>query len=340
MGSIDQNNSYVFPLNAGESFTGLYTSTTNFSEILISVETDTTFQLTVNFSSNSVNVGLVKSYSVVAPSSGAFIYSLKPSQRYYQVILTNTGVDQTYLRLETILKSTIVYQEGGTGPAANVIITGPLNPSGWVEMVDKNNNYDGDGNLLVAGSLSISGTIDASITSPLVDGYVAISLQSIDSSYLTDGGLNVNIINPSLAITNSALTNLTFADSALLVSDTVVQTTLDTINTTSTNIYNILNSRGTQLLYDDPILADTNTTSINFSDKNIKLVSIYGNSSSNTILSLVFSSDNINFYKTQYSINAIANQDFGFSVSCNPSFLCINSSNAVPSKLTIFIDYS
>ena len=52
MGSVDQNNSTVFPLLADGVFEGIYSSTTNFSEILISVETDTTFELLINFSTN------------------------------------------------------------------------------------------------------------------------------------------------------------------------------------------------------------------------------------------------------------------------------------------------
>jgi len=157
MGSVDQNNSTVFPLLADGVFEGIYSSTTNFSEILISVETDTTFELLVNFSTNNgVDVGLTKTYTVSIPAGTAFTYSLKPSLRYFQVVLTNTSVsNQTYLRIETILKSVVVYEpDGGTGPSSNVVITGPLNGDGYVEVADMNNSYDGDGNLFVSDTLS------------------------------------------------------------------------------------------------------------------------------------------------------------------------------------------
>lgn len=292
MGSIDQNNSYVFPLNADDSFTGLYSSTTNFSEILISVETDTTFDLTINFSSNSLDIGLVKNYSVVAPSSSAFTYSIKPYLRYFQVVLTNTGINQTYLRIETILKSTIVYQEGGEAPASNVIITNPL-----------------------------------------ADGYVAVSLQNVTSDYLTNGGLNNYIVNTSLAITNAALANMTFSDTDLLVSD---PSSLSTLNQIETNTY----TRGHIQLWNSPISEGGNTTFLDLSAKQVKLLNFYGESTANTTLTVIFSPNGIGIYKTQYSISVFAGQTFGFAIACSPFYVGIMSSEIVADILTIYIDYS
>lgn len=328
MGSIDQNNSTVFPLIAGATFQGLYTSTTNFSEILISVETDTTFQLIVNFSTNNgQDIGLAKTYTVSVPAGTAFTYSLKPSLRYYQVILTNTNLvsEQTYLRLETILKTAVVYEEGGSTPANNVNIISPLN---------------GDGDVLVAGNVVVSNDVNTIITSPLIDGNVAINLQAINSDYLTDSSLNVNITNTSLAITNDALSNMSFTDNILLVSDTVSQSYLSNIASNSSIIATNTYTRGNTLIWDDPIGANGATTFFNLSDKQIKLLTFYGMSSSDTTLTLMFSPDNLNYYKSQYTISVLANETFGFSVATNPNYIGIFSSDAVPTKLTVFMDYS
>jgi len=126
MGSIDQTNTSFVPLNVGEDFTGLYASTTNFSEILISVETDTTFELVINFSSdNGTHVGIVETYTRTTPSTTALVYNVKPSLRYFQIVLTNTdATNQTYLRLTTILKSAVIYDPQEEG-AVDANITNP-----------------------------------------------------------------------------------------------------------------------------------------------------------------------------------------------------------------------
>lgn len=106
MGSIDQNNTYLFPLNSGDSFTGTYSSCINIDEILISVECDSTYRLVVNFSSNGSDFGISKSFDSNVISANANTYSIKPELRYIEVVLINTDIiNQTYLRLNTIFKN-------------------------------------------------------------------------------------------------------------------------------------------------------------------------------------------------------------------------------------------
>ena len=252
MGSIDQTNTSFVPLDVGEDFRGLYSSTTDFSEIVISVETDTTFELVVNFSTdNGTNIGIVKTYPQVIASTTALVYKLQPSLRYFQIVLTNTDTtDQTYLRLTTILKSSIVYEPNSTSTAANVNIVSPLDISDNV-----------------------------------------------------------------------------------LVSDTVSQTFLDTI---STNTF----TRGHAVLYNSTIGANSNTPFYNLSDKQVKLLTFYGQSSEDTLLTVNFSPDNSTVFKSQYFISVLANTPFGFSLPINPIYVGINSSNAVNTNLTVYIDYS
>jgi len=180
MGSIDQANSTTIALNASDSFTGSYTSTTNFAEICISVETDTKFQLTVNFSSNFYDNTYEKTFIENTPSSNAFIYRVQPYLGYFNIVITNIDtVDQTYLRVSTIQKSNVLYQENGNTPASNVAITSPLNQ---------------DGSVFVGGNLALSGSVDANITNTSLDVNV-LNLMDLSGVAVDISGQNVNVSN-------------------------------------------------------------------------------------------------------------------------------------------------
>jgi hypothetical protein len=46
--------------------------------------------------------------NIIAAGTSAFTYLIRPYLRYFKVVLTNTdAIDQSYLRLETILKTTL-----------------------------------------------------------------------------------------------------------------------------------------------------------------------------------------------------------------------------------------
>ena len=122
MASIDQLNSTVFPLEPSQIYIGTYSSTTNYSEVCSTIETDSTFQLTVNYSSNGVDLGIQKVYTQLAVSTEAIIYNLPPLMRYVQILLQNTSESaQTYLRLQSIFKPVQVFSfTAGTGTDVNV----------------------------------------------------------------------------------------------------------------------------------------------------------------------------------------------------------------------------
>jgi len=166
MGSIDNLNSSNTALNADESYTGQFSALTNYSEICISIETDKIYTLILNFSSNGSDVGYTTTYANKSPSVGiADLFFSPPNMRYLQVILENTdATDQSYLRLQTLLKSNITYQFS-SGPSANVDIKSPLDGSGFVEVSVQN-------------AVDISGTVDISGQTVLVD----ISCQTVDIS--------------------------------------------------------------------------------------------------------------------------------------------------------------
>lgn len=64
-------------------------------------------------------------------------------------------------------------------------------------------------------------------------------------------------------------------------------------------------------------------------NKNAAILSIFGNLSDTTILTLQFSNDNVNFYDSQYSLTS-SGGDFGFSVPGSSLFYCrLKSSNDI-----------
>lgn len=159
MGSINQDNTYLFPLNSGDSFTGNYTSCIDADEILISVECDSKYSLTVNFSSNGSDFGIDKNFVNNIVSANANTYSIKPELRYIQVVLINTDtINQTYLRLNTIFKSTGTEVERGNvnhyqifdGTATGVNGTSLTIPSSLY-----NSNYTFYGNVGGATDLTV-----------------------------------------------------------------------------------------------------------------------------------------------------------------------------------------
>jgi len=109
-GKIDGINSTTFPLAAGDSFSGnSFVSSVDFNEILITVETDTPYRLTVNFSSNGSDIGhqeeITENFAQLTALNGK-TYSFKPFMQFYNVNLLNiSGSAQTYLNISTLLKS-------------------------------------------------------------------------------------------------------------------------------------------------------------------------------------------------------------------------------------------
>lgn len=85
------------------------------------------------------------------------------------------------------------------------------------------------------------------------------------------------------------------------------------------------------------IPAGTNATTINLSNINCKLITIYGNSSAATTFTVLFSHDGITWFLSQYSyISPIGN--FGFAIPCCPMYVTIQSLST--STVTAYLDCS
>ncbi len=131
-------------------------------------------------------------------------------------------------------------------------------------------------------------------------------------SVASGGASNVNIISPlsggGVAVTNSDITN----------------------------IYNVVNSRGTVQLYNGSTA--TPSSSLNLSNVNNKSITVYGSVDAGCILTLEMSNNNINFYKSQYSYTLASLGDFGFCIAgfC-PKYLRVSSNNNV--NCILYVDY-
>lgn len=79
---------------------------------------------------------------------------------------------------------------------------------------------------------------------------------------------------------------------------------------------------------------------INCSNNPIRQLSMFGNSSGATLITLQFSNDGIIFYDSQYSYNIIGSSftDWGYSITCSPNYFRIKSSNSV--ILTAIANYN
>lgn len=108
---IDTNNSSTAPLLANAAFTGTATSTLGFAGVAVAVDTDqvsadtSTTGLAVQWSEDGTNwadneVTYISTFDVTAGQT--FIFTVK--RQYYRIVYTNGNVNQTYFRLQSILK--------------------------------------------------------------------------------------------------------------------------------------------------------------------------------------------------------------------------------------------
>lgn len=107
-------------------------------------------------------------------------------------------------------------------------------------------------------------------------------------------------------------------------------------NSDITNIYNVVNSRGTAQLYNGSTASPSSV--LNLSNVNNKSVTVYGSVDAGCILTLEMSNNNINFYKSQYSYTLVSSGDFGFCIAgfC-PKYMRVSCNNTV--NCVLYVDY-
>lgn len=108
-GSVDDDNSTATPLNAGIVFPGEWVNTLEFAVITVIVKSDVvsaTDGLSVKFSSDGVNIDGTDDFTI--PAGKGKTFSFQPQAKYFKVDYTNGGTNQSYFRLQTILKKSYV----------------------------------------------------------------------------------------------------------------------------------------------------------------------------------------------------------------------------------------
>jgi len=126
----------------------------------------------------------------------------------------------------------------------------------------------------------------------------------------------------------------------------IVDTTGNSITSTSgalninssvlSNIYTLLNTRGTATLFNNS--SSEFSSVVDFTNLNIKSITIYGNCSAGTTLIVQCSNDNSTWYSSQYTVVMTASNSFGFGLSgfC-PRYLRLRNQDLV--TMTTYIDY-
>jgi hypothetical protein len=106
-GHISLVNSTTEKLNAGLSFTGEWEDITNFGVVVISVTSDVasaTNGLVVQFSTDGTVAGIVSDDQFTLAAGAKKTWSFQTAAKYYRLIYTNGGANQTSFNLQTILK--------------------------------------------------------------------------------------------------------------------------------------------------------------------------------------------------------------------------------------------
>ena len=100
MGQIDFNNSTEVPLNDTVEYTGTWSVATHFSEVSVLVKSDQVATLTIQYSSNGVDVDYEN--AVTTETTGT-LNTISVASKFIRVKLLNgSGVNQTVLRVQTI----------------------------------------------------------------------------------------------------------------------------------------------------------------------------------------------------------------------------------------------
>lgn len=106
-GKVDDNNSSATPLLAAGVFTGTASETLDYGIIFVSVYSDVasaTDGLAVEQSCDGTNWDHIDNYTIPAATGKTF--SFQPACKYFRIVYTNGGSDQTAFRLSTIFKKT------------------------------------------------------------------------------------------------------------------------------------------------------------------------------------------------------------------------------------------
>jgi len=362
------NNSSTTPLRANAIFIGSWDDILNYQNIQVSLYSNSDCEITYYFSNDK---GYVDSTLYSYTSGSNYTNSINNTARYVYFTVRNISVatNQTIFNFSVLYHSSpapySIVDVNVTNPILDVsdstthakLDTAILDLDKFTFDVGNNLyvNLNGLNPAFVENSTSLrtyvtNTLLDVSNSSLSTMTFNTGRLEVLDTDanakltnavtdldkFTFDGGSNLytNITNTLLDVSNSTLSAMTFDTNRLTVLDSDANTKL-------TNVYNILNSRGSYQLHNGAITAGALTTSVDLSGIVVSNLSIYGTQDfSGNILTLCFSNDDSTFYKSQYNytFGASVYGDFGFNVTCCPRYASVESENAC--NLTLYLDHS
>ena len=220
----------------------------------------------------------------------------------------------------------VVYNSGSIDVSGSVGINNfPVDASGNLKTYIENPSLTVVNSALSNLKFDASGNLNV-----LVDNFPAVDIS---------GSISVNNFPASQVVTNSVLSSLHLDPSGnqyvnvnnLFALDSTVQssnTLLGSVNTSLSTLLSNQNLHTFSEINNGPIVAGGFTSAL--SKPNSRVLSVYGNSSGPTTLTLQFSHDNTNWYSSQYQITTgVGASDFGFSIECAVSYIRLMSSSAV-----------
>ena len=352
-GHYDNLNSSTVPILEGESFIGRYSSCLNFALIEISVNCDSTYDLSLVFSPDGVSDEFTQTYSNDIVSADTLFYRFEPKMRYYKVVLFNKdNINQTSLSLQCLLKSTNIYQQDSVGL---VTIAGPLNQNGSVFV---GGSFDISGQVVdISGQVvDISGQV-VDISGQVVDisgQVVDISGQVVDiSGQVVDISGQTVLVDISGQVVDISGQVVDISGQVVDISGQVVDISGQTVvvdisgqsvvvsGSVSTDVFSLLNNqRLTAHVWQGVQVAQNETSSAitpSLSSYCNTVLSCYGSSTEDAVIAVQFSNDATTFYTTQYQYTLSAG-DFGFSIPFSASSIRLKLLSATTTTLIAFID--
>jgi hypothetical protein len=374
-GVFNAQNSSIVPIVSDDLFNGIFSSCLNFSVIEVSVKTDTIYNLSIAYSPDGINDEFTQLITLPTASTDTLFYKFEPKMRYFRIILENVdAIDQTFLSLQCLLKSSFVYLPAASiGDAVSIV--SPVDGDGYVEVSVMNEivisgsvNVDNfPATQAVSGSVNvdnfpasqvISGSVnvDNFPASQVISGSVnvdnfpasqvisgSVNVDNFPASQVISGSVNVDNFPASQVISGSVNVD-NFPASQVISGSVNVDNFPASQEITNSDISTIANSLNNQRIsvpaWNNVSVAQNGVSSAispGTSTYCNTTLSCYGTSSQNAVIGVQFSNNGSTFYTTQYQYTLTAG-DFGFSIACSAYHIRLILLSATTSTITAYID--
>jgi hypothetical protein len=168
------NNQSNISLRPNGIYIGSWDDILQYQNIQINLKASTNCQITYYESNDKVLINAT-TYSYVG--NNIYFNSINSTSRYvYFTVRNTTNVQQTNFNFSVLYKQS---PTTNSVVGSDVNIVSPVDGSGYVEVVDMNNNYDVSGNLKVAVQNNPAGS-----SVQLADGFVSTHTDSYQIKYL------------------------------------------------------------------------------------------------------------------------------------------------------------